>query len=348
MIFDGAGQPLQLAEFDVPSLQPGEILVEILCCTLCGSDVHTFSGARSTPCPTIPGHEILGRIAELSTDIVSQGLQIGDRVTWSVAASCGECFFCQRQLPQKCEHLVKYGHERVTDAAPLRGGLAEHCVLAAGTAVFKVPTELPDTVACPANCATATVAGALRTAGDVQDQAVLVMGAGMLGLTAAAMARHRGAAQVIVCDIDPQRLAMAEQFGATHVALGEDVRSLVDQMTAGRGVDAVLEVSGSPDATELGLNLLRIGGRMILVGAVFPGRALQVDAEQVVRRLLRIEGLHNYRPDDLAAALEFLAATWKRYPFEELVSMTFPLQDAQAAFEHAVATKPFRVAVIPG
>jgi len=198
-VFLGAGQPLELRDVSLPDLDAGEVLVKVECCTLCGSDLHTYGGRRETPLPTILGHEIMGHVAELPAggavlDARGERLVEGDRITWSVAVHCGDCFFCRHGLPQKCQRLFKYGHEQINGRHPLSGGLAEHCHLSRGTSIFKLDNTLPREVACPANCATATVAGALRAAGDVSGAVVIVQGAGMLGLTACAMSRHQGAA----------------------------------------------------------------------------------------------------------------------------------------------------------
>jgi alcohol dehydrogenase len=333
------------------------VLVEVLCCTLCGSDLHTFQGHRTTPCPTILGHEIVGRVADLSKadvarDVDGRPLEVGARVSWSVAVSCGECFFCTRGMPQKCERLLKYGHERLSPEHPLSGGLADYCHLARCTAFVRVPDNVPDEIASTANCATATVAAALRVAGDCRGQTVLVLGAGMLGLTTCAMAREAGAADVMAADINATRLAQAQRFGATTAIDvqrdAQPLREAVSRATNGRGVDLAFEMSGSADATELGIEVLRTGGRAILVGAVYPGRAVQLNGERVVRRLLRIEGIHNYTPADLRTALEFLNRCCTKYPFAELVEGPFSLPDAEQAFRHALSSQAFRVAVRPG
>ncbi len=354
MEFHGTGRPLELRRYPLPHLAEGEVLVRIACCTLCGSDIHTYEGRRSTPCPTVLGHEILGRVAALAAgstvcDQAGTPLQIGDRITWSVAASCGNCFFCRDGLPQKCERLFKYGHERISDRHPLSGGLADYCHLAAGTAICRVPSELSDAVACPANCATATVAAALRYAGPCAGRVVLVQGAGMLGLTAAAMAGIGGRREVIVSDTLAERLRRAGRFGATRTALVDDdgtaLRTAVAQATSRRGVDVAIDVSGAPAAMEAGIDLLRIGGRCVWVGAVFPVRPLAVSAETVVRKILSIQGVHNYAPADLRRALEFLEHHHAQFPFEELVAETFALEDAGAAFLHASRSGVLRVAV---
>jgi putative phosphonate catabolism associated alcohol dehydrogenase len=356
MVFEHQGQPLQLQHFELPKLGPGEILVKVRMTTLCGSDLHTFQGHRDTPRPTVLGHEILGTIAELppagqATDAAGRPLSIGDRITWSVAAHCGECFFCQRDLPQKCERLFKYGHEQIRTGHALSGGLADHCHLVAGTSIFRVPADLDDRVACPANCATATVVAALRAAGNCEGEVVLIQGAGMLGLTTAALARSQQAREVIVCDVDDQRLRRAEQFGATQTVRVEPdnqaLQAIVMETTCQRGVDLVLELSGSPDATETGLQLLRTGGRYIWVGAVFPTRPISLSPETVVRSMLKIQGVHNYTPVDLSDALTFLETHHQEFPFAELVSKSFGLEEANTAFQQAADSGSLRVSVCP-
>ncbi|QDT49363.1 D-arabitol-phosphate dehydrogenase [Symmachiella dynata] len=354
--FHGPGRDLETIEFALPQLQEGEVLVKVSCSTLCGSDLHTYHGDRGTPCPTILGHEILGVVAELPADAAvldhfGMPLEIGARVTWGIAASCGDCFFCRHELPQKCATLFKYGHQQITDAHPLSGGMAEYCHLAAGTPVFRVPESLPDTVACPANCATATVAAALRVAGQHSEGTLLIHGAGMLGLTAAAMARWQGYREVIVIDVNPQRLSRATEFGATHVvAAGETDSSLddtVEATTAGRGVDVAIDVSGAPAAMRQGMEALRVGGCAVWVGAVFPTPPVEVIPEQVVRKMIEIRGLHNYAPRDLATALDFLNQTQSDYPFSGLIGDSYPLDDAEAAFAAAHESGAFRVMLRP-
>jgi alcohol dehydrogenase len=356
-LFHAAGAPFELTTFPLPNLGPGEVLVRVECCTVCGSDLHTFSGDRSTAVPTVLGHEIIGRIIDLRAPTAdspslfqTQSLNVGDRVTWSIAASCGTCFYCLRKWPQKCETLFKYGHERAGADHPLSGGLAEYCHLKSGTAVYPVPEQLSDRVACPANCATATIAGALRTAGDLGDQIVLIQGAGLLGLTAAAMACTQGAKAVIVTDVAQIPLQRATRFGATHpvsVAEGNGLlRETVSKTSSGRGVDVAIDVSGANRAVVSAIEHLRIGGRLILVGSVSPAPPIEIAAETIVRRCLTIRGLHNYRPEDLAAALDFLAKHHASYPFEELVAQTFPLSDVDAAFRYALDARPPRVAIV--
>ncbi len=357
-IFNAPGSPLVTVALPLREPRAGEVRVRITCCTICGSDVHTYRGRRSTPTPTVLGHEILGVI-----DMIGEGremldheghpLRVGDRITWSIAANCGDCFYCNDALPQKCEHLFKYGHEKVSDDHPLSGGLAQHCLLAPGTAIVRVPESVSDLVACPANCATATVAAALRMARIKPGQTVLIQGMGALGLTASAMARSMGAKHVIGCDVVEDRLELGRRFGVTHtVRMGDaegdaQLAGLARELTAGRGIDRAIELSGSRPAMQAAVPLLRIGGRYVLVGAVCPTDNIAINPEMVVRRMLTILGLHNYTPDDLLAAVRFLTEHHRTYPFEQLVQGSWPLSEADGAFQYAIEHHALRVAIRP-
>ncbi len=354
-VFVGPGQPLTLRQFPLPELHSGDILVRVTCCTLCSSDLHSYTGRRSVPTPSILGHEILGRIASFGPgacrqDIAGQTLNEGDRVTWSVAANCGGCFFCRNHIPQKCDRLFKYGHEPLDSRSPLSGGLAEYCVLQPGTAVVRVPEDLDNRLVCPASCATATVAAALRAAGGCAGKTILILGAGVLGLTACAMAQSQGAHAVICCDIDQGRAEKASLFGASQTCLADEgsLRPILEGQTEGRGADVAVELAGSAEAVELGPRLLRIGGTLVLVGTVFPTRPAALEPERIVRRLLTIRGVHNYAPEDLHQALEFLVGQRDREAFKQMVSATFPLEKSDAAFQHALLNPGMRVAVEPG
>jgi alcohol dehydrogenase len=167
-IFNGPYHPFRIETVARPVLQPGEALVRVSLCTVCGSDRHTVAGRRKEKTPSVLGHEPVGVIEEVNgtlRTVTGEPVQVGDRVVWAVTVSCGECYFCVHGIPQKCESLRKYGHEEITPQCGPVGGLSTHCHLLKGTAIVKVPDELPDAVAAPAGCATATIAAVLRAGG---------------------------------------------------------------------------------------------------------------------------------------------------------------------------------------
>jgi alcohol dehydrogenase len=354
-VFTGPGMPIEFRDIALPELRGAEVLVEVVACTLCGSDLHSLEGRRTVPVPTILGHEILGRVAEFGPDAPrcdAAGLpvKLGDRIAWSIVASCGDCFYCLRSLPQKCERQTKYGHEPLSPGRTLTGGLAGYCVLVRGTALYRVPEGLDDAAACPASCATATVGAALEAAGSrsrgLAGNRVLVMGTGMLGVTTVAWARSLGAECVIACDTSPGRLALAQTFGATCLSAPEDLVDAVTAETGGHGVDVALEMTGSPRAFETILPLVRLGGVLVLVGSVFPSRSVPIAPEQIVRRCLTLHGIHNYAPRHLRAALEFLTAN-PRLPFSTLVAGWWPLSELGQALAAFPSSRGLRIGIRP-
>jgi len=355
-VMTAAKEPLVLQRFPVPTVAPGCILVRVTCCTICGSDLHTWLGHRPSPTPVILGHEIVGRIVELGKGVThdsgNRPLGVGDRITWTIMDACGKCYYCREQgLPMKCRQLRKYGHDSCAAPPHFLGGFGDYCYLTPGTCVVKLPAELSDTVAAPANCALATVVAAWEAAGLAAGERVLILGAGALGLYAAALAAHAGCREVLVTDVLEPRLGVAPSFGATATLApgpkAEPLQEWARAHTDGFGVDAVLEVAGVPELIPAGLGALRIGGRLIEVGNVFPGALATLDLSEIVFRWLTVRGVHNYDLRHLQRAVDFLIETQELFPFASLVGEQYPLEMIGDALEAAQARRAVRIAVMP-
>ncbi|MCG7610614.1 zinc-binding dehydrogenase [Mycobacterium sp. CnD-18-1] len=322
------GSGVEVREVPVPVLGDGEVLVRVRLATVCGSDLHTVSGRRPAPCPSVLGHEAVG-------DVVAVGMgadaQVGQRVIWSVTVTCGTCSRCRSGLSAKCRSVRKVGHEPFEGDWPLSGSYAAHVVLPRGTTIAAVPDTLPDTVAAPAACATATVMATLEAAGELKGRRVLIGGAGMLGLTAVAACDAAGA-DVQVVDRNDDRMALAARFGGRSCDDGP--------------VDVAIDYTGSSTAVANALGRLDIGGILVLAGSVTPGPPLSVDPETVVRHWLTITGVHNYEPRHLHQAVEFLDRTRPRYPWDALVTAPVPLAQIEAALRPPPTDK-LRIAVAP-
>lgn len=357
MVWEAPGQPHQMIAVPGVCLAAGDVLVEVELATICGSDIHTTLGHRTAPTPLVLGHEQVGRIVALSDEGPrADGLGIGDRVVWSVMVSCGDCDRCRRGLRQKCRTLAKYGHERMARGWELNGGFATHVHLRAGTTIVRVGDDLPAGVAAPAGCGTATAVAALEAAAqivDVSGQVALVTGAGLIGLTATAMLADAGA-HVVVADPSPERRALAKRFGAAKVADSRrDARpreGLAAVLAASAGADGpmiAIEASGSGAAVAAAMDATATGGVVVLVGSVFPGSALTIDPESIVRRQLTVRGIHNYAPRHLIAAVDYLRRRHDSFPFGELVGSIFPLERIDAALAVAAEGGHVRVGLDP-
>ncbi len=343
-------------------LREGEALVAVELATVCGSDLHTAAGHRKVAVPQVLGHEQVGRIVALGPGLPPVALDgvplaVGDRVIWATPVSCGSCRMCLRGIPNKCEHLVKYGHEQMRRGWELGGGIATHVHLLARTAIIRVREDLLAEVLAPASCATATVAAVLAAAEAIRPldgEIVVVSGCGMLGLTAIAMASEAGA-QVVGVDPVAARRALAWDFGADAVAEPDagSVREAIAiagrtgraQTAGAKGFGVGLELAGSNDSISLLFDTADIGATIVLAGSVFTAPPIPVSAEAVVRRLLTIRGVHNYRPDDLVRAVAFLGRA-NHQAFASLVGEVVPFAEAERALT-APATIGTRVGVRP-
>jgi putative phosphonate catabolism associated alcohol dehydrogenase len=333
-LFNGPGRPFQMGAAPLPAeLNPGEVLVQITLATICGSDLHTVDGRRSAPTPCVLGHEAVGQVIGSSRD----GIATGQRVTWTLADSCGHCAPCTRwHLPQKCDHLFKYGHAAFSDGSGLNGCYASHIVLRPGTQIMPVPVVLPDAIAAPANCALATIINAFETLPDPCERA-LVQGGGLLGIYACAWLRHCRVHQVFCTDLSPQRLTLVEEFGGIPLELGATPPT----------VDLVLEVTGSSAVIPEGVKALRPGGHYIWAGMVHPETKLDLTGEAVLRKCLTLRGVHNYAPYHLAAGLDFLAQNHTLLPFEKITSRPLSLEQLNEGIELTRSRQWQRVAIQP-
>jgi putative phosphonate catabolism associated alcohol dehydrogenase len=357
MLWHAAERPHEVVEVADVELHPLEVLVAVELATICGSDVHTSTGHRSAPAPLVLGHEQLGRIVALGPGapraVDGRVLAVGDRVLWSIAATCGRCDRCTAGLGQKCRTVQKYGHERFGQRWALSGGFASHVHLLAGTPVLTLPDSVPAAVLAPASCGTATAWAALAAARRMRRSpaaTVLISGAGLIGLTITAMAADAGL-RVVVADPDPARRDLTLRFGATGTFDPTSDASAREEAAESAGAvdgfDIVIEASGARAAVAGAVAAAAIGGVVVLVGSVFPTEPVPVDPEQLVRRLITVTGVHNYSADDLAGATAYLLERWRAHPFDELVGHTVVLADLDEGIRRSGAGGPVRVGVDP-
>ncbi|RIJ45771.1 alcohol dehydrogenase [Maribellus luteus] len=353
-VFSGIPNVLDAKAIELPFLGNGEILVKNSMCSICKSDLHTLSGTRPGPTPSILGHEIVGEIVALPAnpvlDFWGNQLKTGDLITWTIMASCGECSFCKRGLPQKCVSIKKYGHEKMEGHFRLTGGFASHTHLYPGTFTYKLPGEIDKRLLAGLNCSWATVVAAIRNADEIKGKNVLITGAGMLGLLAVMICREKGAAKIVVCDKDEQRLDLTKDFGA-DLTLKDCFSNSNEKEGSGMLqqnalIDVFLEMTGSNEIVQKIFQIAGIGASIVLAGSVFPVEDVVINPEHIVRRLLQIKGVHNYTPNDLGDAIMILQKTYRKYPFEKLFDQkTYGLENIDEAVAHATLSSKHRVVI---
>lgn len=365
MIFHEAGKPFELREVPLPDkLKEGDLLVELDVATICGSDLHTHAGKRMEPAPLVLGHEGVGFIHTVGSDIINRNpprvgsaVKEGDRITFSIADSCGTCAECRlHKLPQKCISLMKYGHANWSDGTGLNGTYGSHVVVRRGTHIVKLPDKLSSRVAAPANCAMATVVNSLdvsRLPRFGANNSAVVQGAGLLGIYAVAWLRYKVQMGLVFClDTNQDRLDTAAKFGAIPILVSGGQEEMLEREKMIRqicphGVDVVVEMTGAKSVLTEGVNLLRNGGHYAFCGAVHPDSQLSsLTGEAIIRKCLTIRGAHNYTPWNLDEAVRFMSDTSDKLPFEAVLSpKNFKLSELDKAFEKAYSGRHCRVVV---
>ena len=352
--FHGVGIPFEVCEMPVAAT-PDTLFVRVSLATICGSDLHTVSGRRGAETPCVLGHEVVGTVAAPThlRSATGEMLREGDRITWSLTTSCGTCDYCaNRNLPQKCETMFKYGHARSEGADAFSGGFATHILLRPGTSIYHIPDTMTDQEAVPINCALATVVNGLANIGTHPGETAVIHGAGMLGIYATCYLQEKGYEGVIVVDTNESRLEIAKRFGATHTFNPNktsvmEIDAALKKLTNGRGPNLGVEVSGATIGIPNLITWLAIGGRCLTLGYVYPNANITVDAHQLVTKCVTLRGVHNYHHTILGDAIRFVKEHRTRYPFAELIGETYQLADIDTAFEQAMRQEALRIAIAP-
>ena len=337
--------PIAIEDVPVPAeLEPGAILVRIEMCSICGTDVHLWQGslAAKVELPVILGHEMVGRIAAMGggqpRDTAGQPLRLGDRIVWT-HTSCGSCFFCTvAQQPTLCQNSRRYMYERMDRFPYLVGGFAEYGYVLPEAGRIRVPEGVSNELASVSSCALRSVMNAFDALGGIDvTETIVIQGAGPLGLLAAAVAKVGGARRVITIGDPEARLQIALDFGADEVipvaqTSAEERLERVKAATNGRGADIVMEFTGHPNAFNEGLDLIRRGGRYVVVGQLGSGTTA-FRPSLIVSKQLRIVGSLSGRAKAYWKALDFLSKHKDNIPFDRMISNHYPLAEVNTAME---------------
>lgn len=303
---------------DPPALSAGEVLIAVDAAGVCFKDVLIVDGFQPrVKLPVVVGHEAAGRIEAVGPEVSE--FSVGDRVCSLGYLPCGTCATCLSGSEHICRNRKWLGEDQDGAYASLMRSRVN--------ALVKIPDGVSSEAAAAATCATGTVVHGLKRLGNLQPgQTVLVTGAaGAVGSNAILVARAMGA-RTIGTDIPGK----AEQIqGADEIVPYDDRLSThVKQLTAGEGVDLVLEAVGTP-TFEQGLRSLRWGGKIIVIGNVAPADTIPLALGSVILRENAIQGCMNSTKADLTEALR-LIADGRLTPFTPTV---LPLEDAQQAHD---------------
>jgi L-iditol 2-dehydrogenase len=357
-VLDSPNAAPRVVSFPIPTLSPGSALLRTLYSEVCGTDVHIWRGRMpGVPFPIIPGHVSVGVLAAVSgklTDIHGVRFKEGDVVTFlDVHGTCNHCWHCLvAKQSTRCPHRKVYGITFGVDDG-LLGGWSEAIWLKPGTTMLRIPTALRPETFIGGGCGLVTAIHAMDRAEVRLGQTVVVLGAGPVGQSLIALSSAAGAGQVIAIGDPADRLAFATRMGATHT-IGLDVpaearAAEVRRLTGGRGADIVLEAAGAPAAVTQALDLVRDGGRVVVVGQYSDHGDTPLNPHRQINRThVEIRGVWGSDYSHFHRAVEFAAAWGERIPWAEQVSGRYPLERVQEALEAVEQRRVLKALVVPG
>ncbi len=278
------GPGLQLLEVPAPEPGPNDVLVRVRKSAICGTDLHIFEwdawSQKTVPVPLVIGHEFVGEIAAVGSAVT--GFAVGERVSAEGHVTCGHCRNCRAGKRHLCRNTVGVGIHRP-------GAFAELCAVPAFN-LFRVPAGIPDSIAAFFDPLGNAVHTALSF--DLVGEDVLITGAGPIGCMAAAIARHVGARNVVITDVNPFRLDLARKMGATR-AVDVSKASIPDTMKElgmTEGFDVGMEMSGNGGALRMLLGSMNNGGRVAILG--IPPGDVSVDFGEIIFKGLILKGVY--------------------------------------------------------
>ena len=345
VVMPGPGRPLERRRFPPPRVKPGGAVLETIASEVCGTDVHLHHGRLAgVPFPIIPGHVNCGRVVETGgelRDVEGRPIARGALVTFfDVYGTCGSCWHCLvAKAPTRCPHRKVYG---ITCSAEegLLGGWAQRIEILPGVRLLPLPERIEPEDFMGGGCGLPTGFHAVERAQVAMGDTIVVQGSGPVGLNAAIFAQLSGAAAVYVIGAPKARLDVARRLGAADVLDISETPDPADRVrwarerTSGRGADVVIEASGNPEAVSEGLEMLRDGGRYVIVGQYTDAGDVSINPHRHInRRHATILGCWGYEFTHLHRALEMMARHNKRFRWRELITREYRLADAARALE---------------
>jgi threonine 3-dehydrogenase len=324
---------LWLEDVPMPHVGDEDVLIKVKKSSICGTDVHIWKwdawAQKTIPVPMVVGHEFMGVIVEMGRNV--KGLKVGQRVSGEGHITCGICPNCKKGLKHVCSNTLGVGVHRP-------GSFAEYISLPAEN-VFALPDSIPDDLAAifdPFGNATHTALSF-----DLVGEDVLITGAGPIGIMAAAIARHAGARNVVITDMNDYRLEIASHMGATKTVniAKESLKEETERMGIQYGYTVGLEMSGAPAGLNTMLEAMQHGGKVALLGILPPNTT--IDWDLVIFKMLQLKGIYGRE----------IFSTWYKMThmlesglnLSPIITHHFPIDRYQEGFEVMISGQSGKV-----
>jgi len=318
---------LVLGEREIPKVSSDEILIKVIACGICGTDLHVFKGINKGKPNVIRGHEFVGEVVEIGSDITK--FKKGDKVVIDPNIPCMNCIQCRNGRIHLCENLNAIGVDR-------DGGFAQYCVVPAKQA-YKLSGTIDPIVGALAEPLACAIHGIDRV-GIKEGEKVLIIGGGALGLILTQLAINGGASEVFVSEPQKSKRELALGFGATRVIdpINEDLLDIA------KGVDVAIEAVGSTKTILQAINAVSDGGRVLFFGVAPEDAYISISPFEVYRRELTLLGSF-VNPFTMERAVTLISN--RRINLYPLISEIVPLSEIYRGVEIASSGEAIRVLV---
>lgn len=330
---------IELREVETPSPAEGEVVVKVRAALTCGTDLKTFlRGHPKFPLPTLFGHEFSGEIAQVGRSV--HQFREGDKVMSAPSGPCGNCYYCKRNQENMCGVVMdNYTH----------GAYAEYIRVPAHVVaqnMFEKPNSLSFQEAAvlePLAC----VMHGLNLLKLREDDTVVVIGSGAIGLLHLLALKALGLSKVIVLGRRPYRLQIAQDLGAYRTIdfNAGQAREIILDATEGRGADVVVECTGIPSVWESAINIARRGGEVVLFGGCKPGSTVTFDTQRLHYDQITLRSPFHLTRTSVRQAYNLLAEG--RLAARPLITDTYPLDKLDQVFSLLQKGDCIKYAVIP-
>ncbi|WP_077624656.1 NAD(P)-dependent alcohol dehydrogenase [Sediminibacillus massiliensis] len=329
---------IELKQLSVPEPAENEVLVKVMAIGICGSDIHYYEHGRIgryvVESPLILGHECAGLVVKTGKNVTK--FQKGDRVAIEPGVTCGTCSYCKEGRYNLCPQV------EFLATPPVDGAFVQY-IKHREDFLF----HIPDSVSYEAAALNEPFSVGLHAAkrADLKPgSTVAIMGMGPVGLTAIGAAKAYGATNIIVTDLEKNRLAAAAELGATHTinVLETDVLAEIKEITNGEGVDVAFETAGNPKALQSALSAVRRGGKLAIIGLP-PQDEIGLNVPAIADNELDIVGIFRYAntyPD----GINFISSGV--IDMDKLITHRYKLEDAKEAMETARVDKKSSIKVV--
>jgi len=328
-----------IRDVKVPSISRTDVLVKVRVASVCGTDLHIYNwdpwAQKRIHPPLIPGHEFCGEVAAVGDEVTS--VKEGDFVSAEMHVNCGKCLQCRTGEAHICQHVKIIG----VDAD---GAFAEYVRIPESN-IWKIDPAIPLEYASlfdPLGNAVHTV-----LSGDIAAKTVAITGCGPIGLFAIAVARACGATQIFAIEVSEHRRKIARQMKADFVLdpATDDVKTIVMDHTGGSGVDVLLEMAGHPDAIKLGFQILRLGGRVSLLG--IPSRPVEINfAEDIIFKGATVLGINGRRMFQTWYQMQALLKAGK-LDLHPVITDRIPMKDFSKGMERLKSGEAGKILLYP-